>query len=106
MHVKGHLVQKLLSEHRASRDVTEFESESKCCQILTIFGKSEIQQIFRPIRIPIRNQLSFWKAQVYHSSQSAISHTKVNKYTLNSYLLTSVQNKHRIGLELLVRFGV
>jgi len=30
----------------------------------------------------------------------------VTDYTLHSYLLTSVQTKHRIGPELLVRFGV
>jgi len=60
-----------------------------------IICKLEIQQIFRLTRI----QLSFWKAQVHHSMQSAISHTntKVNKYTLNSYLLMSVQTKHQIG---------
>jgi len=40
---------------------------------------------------------------IYRNPPLAI---KVNKYTVNSYLLTSVQNKHRIGLELLVRFGV
>jgi len=56
---------------------------------------------FTLIRILIR--LLFWKAQVHRSLQSAISHTKVNKYTLNSYLHMSVQTKHQIGPELLVR---
>jgi len=82
--------------------MTEFESE--CCRIPTIFCKSEFKRIFRLTRFWI--QLSFCKAQVDHSSQSAVSHTKVNKYTLNSYLLMSVQMKHRIGLELLVQFIV
>jgi len=39
-------------------------------------------------------------------SQSAISHTKVNKYTLSSYLLMSIQTEHQIGLEFLVRICV
>ena len=69
--------------------VTEFESE--CCRILTIFCKCEIRRTFRLAWILI--QLSFWKAQVHHSSQSAISHTQVNKYTLNSCL-------YRINTEL------
>jgi len=86
-----------------SRDVTEFESESQCCYIPIIFCKSEICQIFRHIRIRI--ELSFWKALV-HSLQSAVNHTKVNKCTVNSYLLTSVETKYQIGPELLVRFGV
>jgi len=60
--------------------------------------------IFRLIRTLI--QISFWKAHVHHSSQSAISHTKVNKYTINSYLLTSIQTKHPFRLELLVQSGV
>jgi len=50
---------------------------------------------FRLIRI----RLSFWKAQIHHSSQSTINHTKVN-------IAMSVQTKHRIGPELLVRFSV
>jgi len=68
------------------------------------FCKSEIRRIFRLIQIQI--QLSFWKARVHRWSQSAvtISHRKVNKYTLNSYLLMSVQTEHRIGLGLLVRY--
>jgi len=73
----------------------ESESESECCRIPTIFHKSEIQQIFSLI------QLLFCKAQVHYSSQSAVSHTKVNKYTLNSYLLTSIQTKQRIGLDVM-----
>jgi len=75
------------------RDVTELESISDCCRIPTIF--SEIRRIFRVIWIQI--QLLFWKAQVHHSSQSAISHTKVNKCTLNGYLLMSVKTTHLIG---------
>ena len=51
-------------------------------------------------------QLSFWKAQVHHSLQSVVSHTKVNKYTLDSYLLMSAQTKHLMRPELLVGFGV
>jgi len=39
---------------------------------------------------------------LHHPSQSAISRTN----TLNSCVLKSIQNKHRIGLELLIRFGV
>jgi len=39
-------------------------------------------------------------------SQSAVSHTKVNKYTLSSYLRMSVQTEHRIGLKCLVRISV
>ena len=49
-----------------SRDATEFEFKSECCRIPTIFCKSEIRWIFRLIWIRI--QLSFWKAQVHHSS--------------------------------------
>jgi len=64
------------------RDVIEFEYETECCRIPTIFNKSKTLWIFR--LIPVR--ILFWKAQVHHSLQSAISHTKVNKYTLNSYL--------------------
>jgi len=66
-----------------ARHATEFEYE--CCQIPTSFCKSEIWWIFRLIQIRI--QLSFWKTQVHHSSQSAVSHTKVNKYTLNTIYL-------------------
>jgi len=75
--------------------MTEFKS--KCCQITTIFCKSKIRRIFRLIRIWI--QLSFWNAQVQHSSQSAIIHTNANQYTRNCYLLilTSIHIKHRLG---------
>jgi len=85
-------------------DVMEFESESECCRIPTIFCKSEIRWIYGLIQI----QLSFWKAQIIHSAHSAVSHTKVNKCTLwlNSYLLTSIQTKHWIGPKLLVRYEV
>jgi len=41
---------------------------------------------FRLIRI----QLSFWKAHVHHSSQSAVSHIKVNKCTLNCGAISHV----------------
>jgi len=68
------------------------------------FYNSEIRRIFGLIWIRI--QLSFGKAQVHNSSQPTVSHTKVNKYTLNNYLLTSMQTKHQIKPELLVRFGV
>ena len=64
----------------------------------------EIRSIFRLIRIRI--QLSFWKAMFHRSLQSAATHKKVKRYTLNTYLLTSVQITHRIGRELLVQFGV
>jgi len=44
------------------KDVTEFESESKCCRIPTIFCKSRMRQIFRLIRI----RPSFWKHVIIH----------------------------------------
>jgi len=51
-------------------------------------------------------QLSFWKAQVHHSLQSVVSHTTVNKYTLDSYLLMSAQTKHQMRPEFLVGFSI
>jgi len=54
------------------------------------FCKHNFWRMFR--LIPIWIQLSFWIAHVHHSSQSTISHRKVNKYTLNSYLLVSIRN--------------
>jgi len=81
-----------------SRDVTEFKFESECCRTPTVFGKSKIRQIFGLVPI----HYLFWKVQVHHSSQSNVRNTKVNRYTLNSYLLMSAQTKRRIGLELLV----
>jgi len=86
------------------RDVTQFESD--CCWILTIFCKAEKQWIFRLIWIQIWIHLTFWKARVLHSLQSAISRTRLNKHTLNSYLLMSIQTKYPVGVELLVQFGV
>jgi len=89
--VNGQVMERALAVH--IRDVTEFESESNCCKIPTIF-----LQIQNPMNLQIsrliRIQLSFWKAHVHHLSQSGVSHTKANRCTLNSYLLTSVQTKH------------
>jgi len=52
------------------------------------FCKSEIRWIYRLIQIRI--QFLFWKAHVHHLSRSAISYSKVNKYTLNTIYLMSV----------------
>jgi len=61
---KGHKTVVVVRYNLNDRAVMEFESESECCRIPTIFCKSEIQRIFRLIWTP----LSFWKAQVHHSS--------------------------------------
>jgi len=56
------------------RDVTEFELE--CCQMTTIFCKSDGFSDSLWIRI----QLSFWKDFFHHSLQSTISQAKINNY--------------------------
>lgn len=48
------------SEH-VYKDVTEFESESECCWILTIFVKFEVRRIYRLIAVGFRFSLRFVK---------------------------------------------
>jgi len=68
----------------------EFEYESECCRIPTIFCKSVIQYIFGLILRCIQIQLSFWKAFLHHLWQSAVSHAKVNRHRASTsmYSLT------------------
>jgi len=73
----------------------------------TLSDSDNFWQIQNPTRSQSDSDSAFVvQAQPHHSSQSAAIHAEVNKCTLNSCLLTSVQTKHRIGRELLVWFRV
>ena len=61
------------------RLVMEFESESKCWRIPTIFANTISDGFTHSNKVRFR--FSFWKAHIHHSLQPAISHAKVNKYT-------------------------
>lgn len=62
-------------------NLMEFVSEYKCCWIPTFFCKSKIRQIF--IRL---DRLGF-NLHIHLLSQSDVSHTEVNSYTMNTYWL-------------------
>jgi len=52
---------------------------SDCNNRLQIMNPSDLHLSW------IQIQLSFWKAHIRYSMQSAVSDAKVHKYTLNSY---------------------
>jgi len=71
------------------RDVSEFESEFKCCRNLTILGKSEIRWICRLVYVGFGLTVRCTKL-IYHSLPSIACYAEVSKCTLNSCFLISV----------------